>query len=145
MAEAHDVYGDSGEPGEAGEPRTLRCGDLVLDESRWTVHRAGTPVDLSPTEFRLLAFLLRHQGSVLTRTQLLQHVWGPGYTGQSQIVETYVSYLRRKLGRLGPPLIHTRRGVGYMLHGPEARRPGGPEARRPGGPEGQRPTVRPVR
>jgi len=125
MAEAHDEYG---EYGEAGEPRTLRCGDVVLDESRWTVHRAGTPVDLSPTEFRLLAFLLRHQGSVLTRTQLLQHVWGLGYTGQSQIVETYVSYLRRKLDRLGPPLIHTRRGVGYMLHGPEAQRPSGPEA-----------------
>jgi two-component system OmpR family response regulator len=58
----------------------LRCGDLVLDESRWTVHRAGTLVDLSPTEFRLLAFLLRHQGSALTRTQLLQQVWGQGGT-----------------------------------------------------------------
>ena len=106
--------------GLAREPGTLRSGDLVLDESRWTVHRAGTPVDLSPTEFRLLACLLRHQGTVLTRTQLLQSVWGWGYTGQSQVVETYVSYLRRKLGRLGPPLIHTERGVGYVLCGPEA-------------------------
>jgi two-component system, OmpR family, response regulator len=106
-----------GEYGEAVEPRLLRCGDLVLDESRWTVHRAGTLVDLSPTEFRLLACLLRHQGSVLTRTQLLEHVWGQGYRGQSQVVETYVSYLRRKLHRLGPPLIHTRRGVGYLLRG----------------------------
>ena len=97
----------------------LRCGDLVLDESRWTVHRAGTLVDLSPTEFRLLACLLRHQGSALSRTQLLQHVWGRGYTGQAQVVETYVSYLRRKLHRLGPPLIHTRRGVGYLLRGPD--------------------------
>ena len=104
---------------EATEPRTLRCGDLVLDESRWTVHRAGTPVDLSPTEFRLLACLLRHQGSVLTRAELLQQVWGHGYTGQPQVVETYVSYLRRKLHRLGPPLIHTRRGAGYTLRGPE--------------------------
>ena len=100
-------------------PGLLRSGDLVLDEERWTVHRAGTPVDLSPTEFRLLACLLRHQGSVLTRTQLLAHVWGRGYTGQSQVVETYVSYLRRKLHRLGPPLIHTRRGVGYTLRGPD--------------------------
>ena len=115
MAEARDFYGDSGEYADAAEPRILRCGDLVLDESRWTVHRAGTLVDLSPTEFRLLAYLLRHQGSVLTRTQLLQQVWGRGYTGQSQVVETYVSYLRRKLHRLGPPLIHTRRGVGYLL------------------------------
>ena len=101
-------------------PQVLRCGDLVLDESRWTVHRAGTLVDLSPTEFRLLACLLRHQGSVLSRAQLLEHVWGRGYTGQSQVVETYVSYLRRKLHRLGPSLIHTRRGAGYLLCAPEA-------------------------
>jgi two-component system OmpR family response regulator len=97
----------------------LRCGDLVLDEERWTVHRAGTPVDLSPTEFRLLACLMRHQGTVLSKTQLLHSVWGWGYTGQSQVVETYVSYLRRKLGRLGPPLIRTCRGAGYVLRGPE--------------------------
>ncbi len=106
--------------GLPGEPGTLRSGDLVLDESRWTVHRAGTPVGLSPTEFRLLAYLMRHQGTVVTRTQLLQSVWGWGYTGQAQVVETYVSYLRRKLGRLGPPLIHTRRGAGYVLRGAEA-------------------------
>ena len=96
----------------------LRCGDLVLDGERWTVHRAGTPVDLSPTEFRLLACLMRHQGAVLSKTQLLRSVWGWGYTGQAQVVETYVSYLRRKLGRLGPPLIHTCRGAGYVLCAP---------------------------
>jgi two-component system OmpR family response regulator len=100
------------------QPCVLRCGDLVLDEARWTVHRAGTLVDLSPTEFRLLACLLRDQGSVLTRAELLERVWGRGYTGQPQVVETYVSYLRRKLDQLGPPLIHTRRGAGYMLRGP---------------------------
>jgi DNA-binding response OmpR family regulator len=99
----------------SGERDTLRYGDLVLDESRWTVHRAGTPVDLSPTEFRLLACLMRHQGRALSRTELLREVWGDGYTGQPQVVETYVSYLRRKLSRLGPPLIHTRRGIGYTL------------------------------
>jgi len=104
---------------EAGEPGTLCSGDLVLDETRWTVHRAGTPVDLSPTEFRLLACLMRHQGTVVSRTELLRSVWGRGYTGQSQVVETYVSYLRRKLGRLGPPLIHTCRGLGYVLRGPD--------------------------
>jgi two-component system OmpR family response regulator len=97
----------------------LRCGDLVLDEERWTVHRAGTPVDLSPTEFRLLACLMRHQGTVLSKDRLLHSVWGWGYTGQSQVVETYVSYLRRKLGLAGPPLIHTCRGAGYVLRGPE--------------------------
>jgi two-component system OmpR family response regulator len=106
------------------EPRLLRCGDLVLDESRWTVHRAGTPVELSPTEFRLLSFLMRHEGSALHRDQLLRHVWGWKQAGHSQIVETYVSYLRRKLDRLGPPLIHTRRGVGYTLRCPDT--PGGP-------------------
>ena len=93
----------------------LSAGDLELDESRWTVRRAGTPVELSPTEFRLLAYLMRHQGRVLTRAQLLESVWGWDYAGQSQIVETYVSYLRHKLDPLGPPLIHTQRGVGYSL------------------------------
>jgi two-component system, OmpR family, response regulator len=101
-----------------GGPGLLRAGDLVLDEERWTVHRAGTPVDLSPTEFRLLACLLRHQGTILSKTQLLRSVWGWGYTGQPQVVETYVSYLRRKLGR--PPLIHTCRGAGYVLREPGA-------------------------
>lgn len=98
-----------------GQDGTLRIGDLELDEARWTVHRAGVPVELSPTEFRLLAYLMRHQGRVLTRAQLLENVWGWDYAGESQIVETYVSYLRRKLDPLGPPLIHTQRGVGYSL------------------------------
>jgi two-component system OmpR family response regulator len=93
----------------------LRAGDLVLDETRWTVHRDGRIVDLSPTEFRLLACLLRNQGRVLTREQLLESVWGWNRGCQSQIVETYVSYLRRKLDALGPRLIYTKRGVGYLL------------------------------
>src|SRR3984957_19345264 len=68
----------------------LRVADLELDESRWTVHRAGNPVELSPTEFRLLAYLMRHQGRVLTRAQWVEDTWGWDYAGQSQIVETYV-------------------------------------------------------
>ena len=103
------------------ERGAVGCGDLVLDESRWTVHRCGTPVHLSPTEFRLLATLMRHQGHVLARSQLLQNVWGDAYTGQPQVVETYVSYLRRKLDPLGVPLIHTRRGIGYLLRSPDFR------------------------
>ena len=118
MAPASPAHPRSARVRRHHQPCVLRCGDLVLDESRWTVHRAGTLVDLSPTEFRLLACLLRDQGSVLTRAELLERVWGRVYTGQPQVVETYVSYLRRKLHRLGPPLIHTRRGVGYMLRGP---------------------------
>jgi two-component system, OmpR family, response regulator len=101
---------------------TLRAGDLELDEEHWTVHRAGTAVELSPTEFRLLAYLMRNQGRMLTRQQLLENVWGWEFAGQSQVVETYVSYLRRKLDPLGPPLIHTQRGVGYSLRPPTETR-----------------------
>jgi two-component system, OmpR family, response regulator len=108
--------GDGDQPGDGA---ILRAGDVELDEARWTVRRAGVPVELSPTEFRLLAYLIRHQGRVLTRAQLLENVWGWDYAGESQIVETYVSYLRRKLDPLGPPMIHTQRGVGYSLRPPD--------------------------
>jgi two-component system OmpR family response regulator len=104
---------DGGGPDDA--QATLRVADLELDEDHWTVRRAGIPVELSPTEFRLLAYLMRNQGLMLTRKQLLDNVWGWEYAGQSQVLETYVSYLRRKLDPLGPPLIHTQRGVGYSL------------------------------
>jgi two-component system OmpR family response regulator len=96
----------------------LRIADLELDETRWTVRRAGTDLDLSPTEFRLLAYLMRNAGRVLSRDQLLDNVWGWAHSGNSQVVETYISYLRRKLDPLGPPLIHTQRGVGYTLRPP---------------------------
>jgi len=103
----------------------LQVGDLELDEEHWIVRRGGTPVELSPTEFRLLAYLMRNQGRMLTRQQLLENVWGWEFAGQSQVVETYVSYLRRKLDPLGPPLIHTQRGVGYSLRlPPEAEHAG---------------------
>jgi len=108
--------GLDGGPDDA--PPTLRVADLELDEDHWTVRRAGIPVELSPTEFRLLAYLMRNQGLMLTRRQLLDNVWGWEYAGQSQVLETYVSYLRRKLDPLGPPLIHTQRGVGYSLRSP---------------------------
>jgi two-component system OmpR family response regulator len=103
------------DPGATGSQPSLRVGDLELDEDYWTVRRAGTLVELSPTEFRLLAYLMRNQGLMLTRKQLLENVWGWEYAGQSQVLETYISYLRRKLDSLGPPLIHTQRGVGYSL------------------------------
>ncbi|MFF5206458.1 response regulator transcription factor [Streptosporangium sp. NPDC000396] len=107
---------EAGRSETAQDAHILRVADLELDESRWQVRRGGTQIALSPTEFRLLAFLMEHQGLVLTKRQLLEHVWG--YGGQSQVVETYVSYLRRKLAPLGPPLIHTQRGVGYTLRAP---------------------------
>jgi two-component system, OmpR family, response regulator len=104
--------------GDADGGSTMRVADLELDEEHWTVRRAGTPVDLSPTEFRLLAYLMRNHGLMLSRKQLLENVWGWEYAGQSQVLETYVSYLRHKLDPLGPPLIHTQRGVGYSLRPP---------------------------
>ncbi|GLZ16188.1 DNA-binding response regulator [Actinomadura sp. NBRC 104425] len=102
-------------PPPAEDGQVLRVADLELDEAHWTVRRAGVEVELSPTEFRLLAYLMRNPGRVLTRAQLLENVWGWGRDGNPQVVETYISYLRRKLDPLGPPLIHTRRGVGYAL------------------------------
>jgi two-component system OmpR family response regulator len=98
----------------SGDDAVLRVGDLELDEAHWTVRRGGVGVDLSPTEFRLLAFLMRNAGMVLSRSQLLEGVWGWDH-GNPQVVETYISYLRRKLDPLGTPLIHTQRGVGYAL------------------------------
>ena len=112
-----------GEAQPGGNAALLQVGDLQLDEEHWVVRRGGTQVELSPTEFRLLAYLMRNQGRMLTRQQLLENVWGWEFAGQSQVVETYVSYLRRKLDPLGPPLIHTQRGVGYSLRvPPEAER-----------------------
>ena len=107
-----------GGDGPGDDAALLTVGDLELDEEHWIVRRNGTPVELSPTEFRLLAYLMRNQGRMLTRQQLLENVWGWEFAGQSQVVETYVSYLRRKLDPLGPPLIHTQRGVGYSLRPP---------------------------
>ncbi|QBI52300.1 response regulator transcription factor [Streptomonospora litoralis] len=106
---------EGGADSDRNEQGMLRVDDLELNERTWTVRRAGVPIELSPTEFRLLAYLMSNAGQVLTRAQLLENVWGWDYAGQSQIVETYVSYLRRKLDPLGPALIHTQRGVGYAL------------------------------
>ncbi|HEU5157019.1 MAG TPA: response regulator transcription factor [Streptosporangiaceae bacterium] len=110
--------GAAGSGAGAAPDEVLRIADLELDESGWTVRRGGTDVELSPTEFRLLAYLMRNAGRVLSRDQLLDNVWGWAHSGSSQVVETYISYLRRKLDPLGPPLIHTQRGVGYTLRPP---------------------------
>ena len=108
-----------GDPQAGDTAALLHVGDLELDEEHWVVRRAGTQVELSPTEFRLLAYLMRNQGRMLTRQQLLENVWGWEFAGQSQVVETYVSYLRKKLDALGPPLIRTVRQAGYMLEAAE--------------------------
>jgi len=93
----------------------LRCEDLVLDDDAHRVTRAGESVSLSPTEFNLLRFLLQNQGRVLSKAQILDHVWKFDFGGDGGIVETYIGYLRRKVDRTEPRLIHTIRGVGYTL------------------------------
>jgi two-component system, OmpR family, response regulator len=97
---------------------TLRCADLEVDVRTHEVHRDGTPVDLTATEFRLLLFLLRHPRQVMSKGQILDAVWEDGFDGDSNIVEIYVSYLRKKIDCFEPPLIHTVRGVGYCLREP---------------------------
>jgi two-component system, OmpR family, response regulator len=95
---------------------TLACSDLSLDDEAHLVVRAGHAVDLSPTEFNLLRFLLANQGRVLSKAQILDHVWSYDFGGDGGVVETYIGYLRRKLDAAGHPrLIHTIRGVGYTL------------------------------
>src|SRR3954447_4406744 len=93
----------------------LRFGDLSLDESRHEVHRGGTAVPLTATEFALLRFFMLNPRRVLSKSQILQNVWRYDFGGNSNVVETYVSYLRKKLDALGPPVIKTVRQVGYML------------------------------
>ncbi|WP_327353919.1 response regulator transcription factor [Streptomyces sp. NBC_01304] len=93
----------------------LRYGDLELDETTYAVRRAGQEVQLTPTEYALLRFLVRNGGRIVPKEQLLRHVWRYEHTAESTVVETYISYLRRKLAPLGPPVITTRRGIGYGL------------------------------
>jgi len=87
-----------------------------LDPAAHTVSRDGQPVELSAREFALLEFFMRHPGEVVTRTQVLEHVWDFNYEGLSNVVDVYVGYLRRKLEQpFGRPLLRTVRGVGYAL------------------------------
>lgn len=101
--------------GDPADAPVLACGDLVLDGDAHRVTRAGRPVALSPTEYKLLRLLLRNVGRVLTRAQILDHVWDYGFDGESTVVETFISSLRKKVDATPPRLIHTVRGVGYRL------------------------------
>ena len=105
----------------------VRVADLVLDEDAHEVYRAEVEVDLSPTEFKLLRYLMLNAGRVVSKAQILDHVWEYDWNGDAAIVESYISYLRRKVdqiqgadGQPVTPLIQTRRGVGYMLREPKA-------------------------
>lgn len=97
------------------ESSRLTFEDVELDEDTREVIRAGEYIDLTATEYRLLRYLMLNPRRVLTRAQLLEHVWSYDFGGDARVLETYVSYLRKKLDAHGPPLIQTVRGVGYAL------------------------------
>ncbi|WP_134324297.1 response regulator transcription factor [Cumulibacter soli] len=90
-------------------------GDLTLDEQTHDVTRAGTPIDLTATEFALLRYLMQNPRAVLSKTQILDRVWEYDFGGRASVVELYISYLRKKIDALGPPMIHTFRGAGYSI------------------------------
>jgi two-component system OmpR family response regulator len=101
-----------------GDESVLEFSNLRLNEETREVWRGGEPVELTPTEFNLLRFLMLNPRRVLTKRQILDNVWHYDFGGDANVVETYVSYLRKKLDKLGPPLIHTVRLVGYALREP---------------------------
>jgi two-component system OmpR family response regulator len=104
-----------GSPDDDPTPARLRYRDLEMDEDRHQVWRAGTEIALSPTEFRLLRYFLLNPERVLSKQQILDHVWQYDFNGEDNVVETYVSYLRRKLDTVEPKLLRTVRGFGYVL------------------------------
>ncbi len=106
--------------GAEEESGRLVFADLELDDDTHEVRRAGGSIDLTATEFRLLRYLMQNAPRVLSKAQILDHVWNYDFGGDANIVETYVSYIRRKLDAVGPPLIQTVRGVGYRLAAPPA-------------------------
>ncbi len=100
---------------------SIVVGELTINEEAHEVTVSGNPVELSPTEYQLLRYLATNPNRVLTKAQILDHVWEYDFNGEMGIVESYVSYLRKKLDPLSKePLIVTKRGVGYMLRGPKA-------------------------
>lgn len=99
---------------DASDP-VLVVGDLVLDEDSYEVHRDGSPIALTATEFELLRFLMRNPRRVLSKTQILDRVWSYDFGGSSSVVELYISYLRKKIDSGRAPMIHTVRGAGYMV------------------------------
>ena len=108
----------------------IRVGDLEINEDSHDVSRAGQPIDLSPTEYKLLRYLMDNEGRVLSKAQILDHVWQYDWGGDAAIVESYISYLRKKVDGIViedengdkhkvTPLIETKRGIGYMIREPK--------------------------
>jgi two-component system response regulator TrcR len=100
-------------------PETFKVGDLRIDTASREVIRDGTTISLSSTEFELLRFLMRNPRRALSRTEILDRVWNYDFAGRTSIVDLYISYLRKKIDSGREPMIHTVRGVGYMLRPPE--------------------------
>jgi two-component system OmpR family response regulator len=100
---------------EVSEESLLTVGDLAMDEEAREVTRSGEVIDLSPTEFELLRFLMRNPRRVLSKAQILDRVWSYDFGGQAHVVELYISYLRKKIDAGRTPMIHTVRGAGYIL------------------------------
>lgn len=117
VARARAVLRRSG--AEAVESGIFTFSDLEMDEGAHEVRRSGRSIQLTATEFNLLRFFLRNPRQVLSKAQILDNVWHYDFGGDANVVETYVSYLRKKLEKHGPPLIHTIRLVGYALREPE--------------------------
>ncbi len=105
--------------GSSERPPVLTVGDLSIDPATRIVTRAGETITLSAREYALLEYLAQHAGEVVTRTQILEHVWDVNYMGMSNVVDVYIGYLRSKVDRpFGAPMIHTIRGAGYSLRAP---------------------------
>ena len=118
IARVHAILRRTGyEPEDDG---VLRFSDLELDESAHEVRRNGNTINLTATEFNLLRYFMLNPRHVLSKAQILDHVWHYDFGGDGNVVETYVSYLRKKLDTIGPPLLHTVRGVGYSLRLPSS-------------------------
>ncbi|MFL6139610.1 MAG: response regulator transcription factor [Frankiaceae bacterium] len=106
--------------GTEASPSRLSFADIELDDDTHEAWKADEPVALSPTEFKLLRYLMLNAGRVLSKAQILDHVWHYDFGGEANIVESYVSYLRRKIDTTEPRLLHTLRGVGYVLRTPRS-------------------------
>jgi two-component system OmpR family response regulator len=102
----------------AREPTRLTVADLELDEAGREAWRGGKPIPLTPTEYKLLRYLMLNAGRVLSRAQILDHIWEYDFNGEGNVIESYISYLRRKIDTGEPRLIHTIRGIGYVLRVP---------------------------
>ena len=119
VARLRAVIRRSGYGADADAPSILRVGDLSLNEDSHEVIRDGVEIELTATEFELLRFLMRNERRVLSKAQILDRVWSYDFGGKSSVVELYISYLRKKIDAGRTPLLHTVRGVGYMIKAPQ--------------------------